>query len=99
MVTAFAGGKWFIVDRYVCAPLVAFGLLGLVTALVHRMRATAGVLRRGVTAVGRTALSCYVGQNLIASALCYEWGLGLTEKLSHLAPWWTIDCWVVVSES
>jgi uncharacterized protein len=30
-----------------------------------------------LTEVGRMALSCYVFQNLIASALCYGWGLGL----------------------
>lgn len=76
-LTSFAGAEWFLVDRYLCAPIVAFGLLGLITAVVNRMRAEAGVVRRGLTAVGRTALTCYVGQNVIASILCYDWGLGL----------------------
>jgi uncharacterized protein len=40
-------------------------------------RNPAGLLRRGVEAVGRTALSCYVLQNVLASALCYDWGFGL----------------------
>jgi uncharacterized protein len=64
-------------DRYLCAPIVAFGLLGLITMVVNRMRAEAGVVRHGLTSVGRAALTCYIGQNLIASILCYDWGFGL----------------------
>lgn len=44
-----------------------------------RPRTGPGLLRRGVEGVGRTALSCYVLQNLIASWLCYDWGLGLAD--------------------
>lgn len=76
-LTSFAGAEWFLVDRYLCAPIVAFGLFGLITAVVNRMRAEAGTVRRGLTAVGRAALTCYVGQNVIASILCYDWGFGL----------------------
>ncbi|MER5268187.1 DUF418 domain-containing protein [Actinosynnema sp. NPDC002837] len=97
VTTTLAGADWFAVDRYVCAPLVAFGLLGAITALVHRMRAEAGPVRRGVTAVGRAALSCYVAQNVIASALCYEWGLGLARRWGHLGPWFTGAVWLVVA--
>lgn len=97
VTTTLAGADWFAVDRYVCAPLVAFGLLGGITGLVDRMRAEAGPVRRGVTAVGRSALSCYVGQNLIASALCYEWGLGLARRWGHLGPWFTGGVWLVVA--
>ncbi|MGX7828191.1 DUF418 domain-containing protein [Actinokineospora sp. 24-640] len=96
-LSAAAGPQWFLVDRYLCAPLVAFGILGLVTALVHRMRAQAGPLRRGVTAVGRCALSGYIGQNLIASALCYPWGLGLAQRFGHLGVGFTAAMWVLVS--
>ncbi|GAA4436162.1 DUF418 domain-containing protein [Actinokineospora soli] len=95
--TAFAGPQWFLVDRYVCAPLVAFGLLGGITALVHRMREHPGPLRTALTAVGRTAMSCYILQNLIASALCYQWGLGLADTLGHHRPWFTIAAWITVS--
>ncbi|MBP2335145.1 uncharacterized protein JOF41_001323 [Saccharothrix coeruleofusca] len=97
LATALAGNGWFLVDRYLSAPLVAFGLLGLITALVHRMRAEAGVLRRGVTAVGRSALSCYVAQNLLASVLCYQWGLGLADRFGHLGVWFTAAVWLVIS--
>ncbi|MFJ6673052.1 DUF418 domain-containing protein [Actinosynnema sp. NPDC091369] len=97
VATTLAGRDWFAVDRYVCAPLVAFGLLGAITALVNRMRAEAGPLRRGLTAVGRSALSCYVGQNVIASALCYQWGLGLAHRWGHLGPWFTAGVWLLVA--
>jgi hypothetical protein len=31
LLTTLAGRDWFAVDRYVCAPLVAFGRLGGIT--------------------------------------------------------------------
>ncbi|MBM7773840.1 uncharacterized protein JOD54_004044 [Actinokineospora baliensis] len=91
-LTAFGGTDWALVDRYLCAPVVAFGLLGAITALVHRMGERAGPLRQGVTAVGRCALSCYIAQNVLASILCYRWGLGITG-----GPLWTVCCFVLVS--
>ncbi|MCR2812891.1 DUF418 domain-containing protein [Microbacterium sp. zg.Y1084] len=36
---------------------------------------------RRIQDVGRTALSSYVLQNLVASAICYGWGLGLAARL------------------
>ncbi|GLW89485.1 DUF418 domain-containing protein [Actinokineospora globicatena] len=89
-LTAFAGTDWALVDRYLCAPLVAFGLLGAITTLVHRT--AEGPLRRGITAVGRSALSCYIAQNVLASVLCYQWGLGVTG-----GPLWTVTCFLIVS--
>jgi uncharacterized protein len=76
-LTAWAGSDWFLVDRYLVPPLVAVGILALGTTLVARAKTRPGLLRRGVEGVGRTALSCYVLQNVLASALCYDWGLGL----------------------
>ncbi|WP_068928458.1 DUF418 domain-containing protein [Planobispora rosea] len=93
LLTSFAGEGWFLVDRYLLPPLVALGLLGLVTTVAHRLTGTPGPLRRGLTAVGRTALSCYVFQNLVAAALCYGWGLGLAERLDGLRPWWVPLAW------
>ncbi len=68
-----------ILGRYGTAPVVALGLLALVTTIVLA-RPQAGFLRRRMTDVGRMALSCYVLQNLLASALCYGWGLGLAAR-------------------
>lgn len=93
LVTAFAGPGWFLVDRYLLPPLVALGLLGLVATLARRATGAPGVLRRGLTNVGRTALSSYIFQNLVASALCYGWGLGLAARFDDLGPWWVVAAW------
>ena len=96
-LTAAGGADWFLVDRYLAPPLVAVGLLGLGTTLVLRARRGPGPLRRGVTAIGRTALSCYVLQNLLAAALCYGWGLGLAERFAGTGPWWVVGLWAAIS--
>lgn len=75
------GAAGLVLARYGTAPLVAMGLLALVTEVVQR-RGHLGVVGRRLTEVGRTALSCYVLQNLVASAVCYGWGLGLAARLS-----------------
>ncbi|MFD0491636.1 uncharacterized protein A8924_0036 [Saccharopolyspora erythraea NRRL 2338] len=93
LLTAFGGEQWFMVDRYILPPVVALGLLGLVTSAVYAMRPAPGVLRRGLTSVGRTALSCYVFQNLVAAILCYGWGFGLAAELDAARPWWVIGAW------
>lgn len=99
-LTTWAGPDWFLVDRYLVPPLVALGILALGTTLVSRgqaraeaARGPAGLLRRGVEGVGRTALSCYVLQNVLASALCYDWGLGLAGG----GPWQTVALWAGIS--
>ncbi|WP_158843768.1 DUF418 domain-containing protein [Saccharothrix deserti] len=97
VLTTVAGPDWFAVDRYLCAPLVAFGLLGGITALVNRMRPEPGLVRGGVTAVGRSALSCYIAQNVIASVLCYQWGLGLAQRFGHLGAVFAVGTWLVIS--
>lgn len=99
-VTAFAGPAWVLVDRYLLPPLVALGLLGLVTALALRARSAPGTIRRGITAVGRTALSCYVLQNVVASVLCFGWGFGLAVRLADgmggVVSQWVIGLWAGV---
>ncbi|MGI5273076.1 DUF418 domain-containing protein [Nonomuraea sp. CA-218870] len=95
LLTTLAGPAWFLVDRYLLPPLVALGLLALITSLVRR-DAAPGPLRRGLSNVGRTALSCYVFQNVVASALCYGWGLGLAARLDRLRPWWVPVAWLVI---
>ncbi len=94
-LTTWAGPNWVLVDRYLVPPLVALGILALGTTLVARARSTTspGLLRRGVEAIGRTALSCYVLQNVLASVLCYDWGLGF----SGGGPWQVVALWAVIS--
>ena len=45
-------------------------------------RPRSGFGRRRLSDVGRMALSCYIAQNLLASAICYGWGLGLAARLA-----------------
>lgn len=68
-------GAGLLLARYGTAPVVALGILAAV-AQFYQQR-TVGFCGGRLADVGRMALSCYVFQNLIASALCYGWGLGL----------------------
>lgn len=81
LLTTLGGDPWFLVERYLVAPLVALGLLGLVPEVLARLSGPAGPVRRGLTALGRAALTCYVGQNVVAAALFGAWGLGLAGAL------------------
>lgn len=76
----FGGDAGIMAGRYGTAPFVALGLLAAVADVFHR-RPQPGVLGRRLAEVGRMALSGYVLQNLIASFLCYDWGLGLARRV------------------
>lgn len=80
---AFGGTAGLLAERYLAAPFVALGLLGVLAELGLR-RGTDGWWSRRMREVGRVALSAYILQNLLAGALFYGWGLGLAEPL---APW------------
>ncbi|TWS18086.1 DUF418 domain-containing protein [Tsukamurella asaccharolytica] len=71
-------GPAVFVGRYAVAPLVALGLLALVAEFYQRR--AVGRAGAALSKVGKTALSCYVLQNAIASVLCYGWGLGLAAR-------------------
>lgn len=75
--TGFASG--ILLQRYLTAPFVALGLLGLI-AHIARTRAAHTLAGRWAAAVGRMSLSVYVAQNLLAGALFYGWGLGLAGR-------------------
>jgi uncharacterized protein len=83
------GGAGLLASRYGTAPLVALGVLALVAEHYHRRPARAQtVTSRRLAEVGRMALSSYVLQNLVSSAVCYGWGLGLaaTTPAEHRVP-------------
>ncbi|UHA71901.1 DUF418 domain-containing protein [Paenibacillus sp. 481] len=61
-------------DRYVFAPMLAFGYMGLIAWRWRHPRIT--WLSSRMMEVGKTALTCYILQNLLASVLFYSWGLG-----------------------
>ncbi|MEV7519208.1 DUF418 domain-containing protein [Streptomyces sp. NPDC091371] len=91
---ALGGPDLFVLGRYGIAPLVAVGYIGLIGTVLDRF-AVPGAKALG--SVGRTALSCYVAQNLICMLLCYGIGLGLAEHFGGSGPWWVMGLWAAVS--
>ncbi|MBB5917059.1 uncharacterized protein BJY24_005971 [Nocardia transvalensis] len=80
LALGLANGNLVLITRYGTAPLVALGILALV-AEFYVGRTRAGFVGRRFAEIGRMALSCYILQNLVASALCYGWGLGLAAQV------------------
>ncbi|MDY7107789.1 MAG: DUF418 domain-containing protein, partial [Planctomycetota bacterium] len=61
--------------------LLALGYAGTICLLVIGRRPNP--LSRAVASVGRTALSNYLLQTILATTLCYWWGFGLFGELSR----------------
>lgn len=81
-IAVYAGMPWWFYTRWGTAVLVALGILGLVATFYQR-RSTPGWLGRRLSEVGRTALSCYVLQNILASIVCYGWGFDLAGRIDE----------------
>ncbi|MET0695435.1 MAG: DUF418 domain-containing protein, partial [Propionibacteriaceae bacterium] len=93
----FGGAAGVVFARYGTAPVVALGLLAVVVELMSRSGSDRPAAR-WLGQVGRMALSCYVLQNVIASALCYGWGLGLAARMpDHLRVPGTIALYLAVA--
>ncbi|MFE7097847.1 DUF418 domain-containing protein [Streptomyces erythrochromogenes] len=90
------GGDFFLLGRYGAAPLLALGYIGLIGIALDRLWIPA-TATRALGSVGRTALSCYVAQNLLCMLICYGIGLGLAERLGGSGPWWVMGLWAGVS--
>ncbi|MFG2293326.1 DUF418 domain-containing protein [Streptomyces sp. NPDC048603] len=96
LATALAGSDFFLLGRYAAAPLVALGYIGLIGCVLDRARVPA-VFTGALSSVGRTALSCYVLQNLLCMLACYGLGLGLATRFGADArPWWVMGLWAAV---
>ena len=73
---AFVPGHVFDLSvRYLFAPVLSVGYIGLIAFILERN--LFGWLLTRFEMIGKTALSCYVLQNIIGSVLFYNWGLGL----------------------
>ncbi|MEV7559016.1 DUF418 domain-containing protein [Streptomyces sp. NPDC089795] len=94
--TTLGGSDLYLLGRYGAAPLLALGYIGLIGVALDRRWIPAPV-RTALGSVGRTALSCYVVQNLLCVLLCYGIGLGLAERLGGSGPWWVMGLWAGVS--
>ncbi|MET9662210.1 DUF418 domain-containing protein [Streptomyces sp. NPDC006510] len=95
VAAALGGPDLFALARYGTAPVLALGYIGLIGALVDRVRRP-GPLMTGLTSVGRTALSGYVLQNMLCVLVSYGIGLGLAERLVDTGPWWVVGLWAAV---
>ncbi|MGC9539901.1 DUF418 domain-containing protein [Streptomyces sp. UG1] len=95
VAATLAGQDFFLLARYVTAPLLALGYIGLTGAAVDRVRRP-GPLMTGLTSVGRTALSGYVLQNVLCVLVSYGIGLGLAQRLGDTGPWWVVGLWAAV---
>jgi uncharacterized protein len=84
----------FFLERYVAAPVVMLGYIGLAGLVVEHARR--GIVMSAFQSLGRTALSGYILQNLLASALCYGWGLGLAARFDS-SPWLVVSLWIGIS--
>ncbi|GAA1101202.1 DUF418 domain-containing protein [Nocardiopsis composta] len=92
---SLAGPEFLLVERYIGAPIAAIGLAGLVGLVYDRMHRT-GPVTAALSGVGRTALSGYVLQNVLAMLACYGFGLGLASRFAGTGPWWVIGLWAVL---
>ncbi|NUQ87594.1 MAG: DUF418 domain-containing protein [Glycomyces artemisiae] len=89
-----APDDFFYAERYLVAPVVMLGYIGLIGLLVERLRR--GPVMTALESLGRTALSGYILQNLLASVVCYGWGLGLAAQYGTQA-WFAPALWLGIS--
>ncbi|MGF9697429.1 MULTISPECIES: DUF418 domain-containing protein [Paenibacillus] len=76
------GGMMDLFVRYISAPVLTLGYLGLIAYLLEKN--TLPRLFERLGEIGKMALSCYILQNILASVLFYGWGLGLGGHPSSL---------------
>ncbi|WP_397469506.1 DUF418 domain-containing protein [Psychrobacillus sp.] len=76
------GGAFDFPVRYLFAPIMSLGYIGLLGKLIEYKKWD--WLWKRFEEVGKMSLSCYVLQNLIASTIFYGWGFGLGGKLGSI---------------
>ncbi|MGO4788609.1 DUF418 domain-containing protein [Paenibacillus sp. 2KB_20] len=86
------GGAFDLPVRYLFAPLMSMGYIAIMARMIQYTKWE--WLWRRLENVGKMSLSCYVLQNILASAVFYGWGLGLAGKLNSAA---IIAIWLVIS--
>lgn len=86
------GGAFDLPVRYLFAPLMSMGYIAILARMIQYTKLE--WLWRLLENAGKMSLSCYVLQNLMASAVFYGWGLDLAGKLNSAA---IIAVWLVIS--
>lgn len=87
-----SGGVFDLPVRYLFAPILALGYIGVIGKLVENSKGI--LIWRCLEKTGQMSLSCYVTQNILASVIFYGWGLGLGGKLDALG---VILVWISIS--
>lgn len=83
------------ITRYLTSSFVAFGILAAVAEFYVRKNNHAGFIGRCLEAVGRMALTCYILQNILASLIFYDFGLGITHAISGRGQtWWVLGIYL-----
>lgn len=86
------GGAFDLPVRYLFAPLMSMGYIAILARMIQYTKLE--WLWRLLENAGKMSLSCYVLQNIMASAVFYGWGLGLAGELNSTA---IIAVWLVIS--
>ncbi|WP_433941864.1 DUF418 domain-containing protein [Paenibacillus lautus] len=86
------GGAFDLPVRYLFAPLMSMGYIAILARMIQYTKWE--WLWRLMENVGKMSLSCYVLQNIMASAVFYGWGLGLAGRLNSAA---IIAVWLLIS--
>lgn len=85
------GGAFDLPVRYLFAPLMSVGYIAVIASMIQYTKWE--WLWRPLENAGKMSLSCYVFQNILASAIFYGWGLGLAGKLNSAA---IIGIWLLI---
>lgn len=69
------GGYFDLATRYIFAPVLALGYIGLFAWVLHK-KMVPWIMKR-FEAIGKTALSCYILQNIVASLIFFMVGASI----------------------
>lgn len=75
MLIFVPGLSFDIPVRYLFAPVLSLGYIAIIAKVMELSRC--GWLLSRLEEVGKTALSCYMLQNILASVIFYGWGFGV----------------------
>lgn len=86
-----------ILGSWLATPHLAMGVGYAAILVLIAQRPAIGWLGRRIRAVGRMALSNYLGCTLIMAGLFYGWGLGLQGAVPERFYWpFVLACWIVM---
>ncbi|MCQ4086577.1 DUF418 domain-containing protein [Saccharibacillus sp. JS10] len=92
IIPLLASGYLDLALRYIFAPLLSVGYIGLLGWIADK-DALRGMTNRFAD-IGKAALSCYVLQNILASVFFYGWGFGLGE---YYSVWLTLGMFALIA--